>query len=279
MMKEALSTTPVQPVRPVAPYIGGKRNLSRRLVEMIDRVDHDLYAEPFVGMGGVFFRRRRRPTKEVINDISTDVVNLFRLLQRHYQQLLDVLKWQLASRAEFERLVGMDPATLTDLERAARFLYLQRTGFGGKVAGRGFGVTRTNAARFDLTKLVPMLEDVHERLCGVDIERLPFAELIRRYDTPGTLFFLDPPYFGNEDDYGKGVFCEADFERLRGLLEGIEGRFIMTINAAPEMRDMFGRFDIEEVELNYRVGGKVTPARELIVSRGIETVRGRFNDE
>jgi site-specific DNA-adenine methylase len=83
--------------------------------------------------------------KEVINDISADVVNLFRLLQRHFQQLLDVLKWQVCSRAEFERLMAVDPATLTDLERAVRFLYLQRTAFGGKVTGRNFGVTLTPA--------------------------------------------------------------------------------------------------------------------------------------
>lgn len=258
---------PVQPVRPVAPYIGGKRNLSRRLVELIDAQPHDLYAEPFVGMGGVFFRRRRRPRKEVINDISTDVVNLFRLLQRHYQQLLDVLKWQVCSRAEFERLVGTDPDRLTDLERAARFLYLQRAGFGGKVWRPSYGVSRTNPARWDLTKLVPMLEDVHERLCGVDIERLPYAKLISLYDTPGTLFYLDPPYFGCEDDYGPGVFSRADFEALRDLLEGIQGRFILSLNDTPEVRRIFGRFTIESVDVNYRISGGVTAAREVIVSR------------
>lgn len=256
----------VKPVRPVAPYIGGKRVLARRLIELIEATPHDLYAEPFVGMGGVFFRRSRRPKKEVINDISTDVVNLFRLLQRHYQQLLDVLKWQVCSRAEFERLLGLDASRLTDLERAVRFLYLQRTSFGGKVASRVFGVTRTNPSRFDLTKLVPMLEDVHERLCSVDIERLPYADLIRRYDTPGTLFYLDPPYWGCEDDYGADVFGRDDFELLAQQLEAISGRFILSINDKPEIREIFAAFRIEEVSLNYRVGGKVTPARELIVS-------------
>lgn len=269
-MKEGLieypALEPVQPVRPVAPYIGGKRALAKRLVAQIDGTPHDLYAEPFVGMGGVFFRRDRRPKKEVINDISTDVVNLFRLLQRHYQQLLDVLKWQVASRAEFERLVGLDPSRLTDLERAARFIYLQRLGFGGKVHRPNYGVARTNPARFDLTKLVPMLEEVHERLCGVDIERLPYEQLITRYDTPGTLFYLDPPYFGCETDYGPGVFSRADFELLRGLLEGIKGRFILSLNDTPEIRAIFAGFTIEEVTLNYRVGGQVTPAREVIIS-------------
>lgn len=265
-MKEGLKFEAVGPVRPIAPYVGGKRALAKRLVERIEAVPHKIYAEPFVGMGGVFFRRRSRPTKEVINDISTDVVNLFRLLQRHYQQLLDVLKWQVCSRAEFERLLATNPDTLTDLERAARFLYLQRAAFGGRVSERHYGVSYTAGARFDLTKLVPMLEEVHERLSGVDIERLPYAQLIERYDTPGTLFFLDPPYHGNEDDYGKGVFSAADFERLSGLLEAIEGRFIMTINDTPPIRALFARFTIEPVELNYRLSGKVTPARELIIS-------------
>lgn len=257
---------PVRAVRPVAPYIGGKRALSGRLVAMIDAVDHTTYAEPFVGMGGVFFRRTRRPKKEVINDISTDVVNLFRLLQRHYQQLLDVLKWQVCSRAEFERLVAIPPDRLTDLERAARFIFLQRAGFGGKVWKTSFGVTRTNPARFDLTKLVPLLEDVHERLCGVDIERLPFERLIATYDTPGTLLYLDPPYWGCETDYGPGIFSRADFEHLRSLLEGIKGRFILSINDHPEVRRIFAQFSMQEVSLNYRISGAVTPARELVIS-------------
>lgn len=265
-MKEGLKFEAVQPVRPIAPYVGGKRALAKRLVAQIEAIEHGIYAEPFVGMGGVFFRRRSRPRKEVINDISTDVVTLFRLLQRHFQQLLDVLKWQVCSRADFERLMVVDPATLTDLERAARFLYLQRTAFGGKVSGRNFGVTFDGPARFDLTKLVPMLEAVHERLCGVDIERLPYDALITRYDRADTLFYLDPPYHGNEDDYGQAVFSEADFERLSDLLKAIEGRFILSINDTPLIRDLFAGLAIEEVGVNYRLSGQVTAARELIIS-------------
>ncbi len=270
-MKEGLIETtplePVRPTRPVAPWLGGKRVLAGRLAERIAAVPHARYVEPFVGMGGVFFRRRHRPKLEVINDINRAVVNLFRLLQRHYQQLLDVLKWQVCSRADFDRLVTVDPATLTDLERAARFLFLQRTSFGGQMVRPTFGVAYNNPARFDLTKLVPMLEEVHERLCGVLIEQLPFAECIRRYDSrPGTLFYLDPPYWGCTDDYGKDIFSEADFEVLRGLLDGIQGRFILSINDTPEVRQIFAGFEIEEVVLNYRVSGKVTPAKELIIS-------------
>lgn len=256
----------VSPVKPVAPYIGGKRALSKRLIEQISTVDHDLYAEPFVGMGGIFFRRTQRPSVEVINDISKDVALLFRWLQRHYQQVLDALKWQICSRADFERLLATEVSTLTELEKVARFLYLQRTSFGGQVAKRHFGTSRTNPARFDLTKLVPMLEDVHQRLSGVLIENLDYRDFILRYDTAKSLYYIDPPYFGCEGDYGAGIFDRNDFSTLSGLLSGIKGRFILSLNDTPETRSIFSGFNIEAVDLSYRISGKVTPAKEIIIS-------------
>jgi len=265
----------VRPVNPVAPYMGGKRNLARRITAIIDATPHQLYAEPFVGMGGIFFRRGRRRKVEVINDISTDVATLFRILQRHYQQFLDTLKWQLSSRAEFERLMQVDPSTLTDLERAARFLYLQRLAFGGKVAGRTYGTDPNGPARFDLTKLVPMLEDVHERLAGVHIERLPYAELIRRYDRPGALFYLDPPYWQCEGDYGAGIFSPDDFAALAEQLAQINGRFLLSINDVPAVREVFAGFEMAEVETTYAIGTKQTGAGkrvgELIISNAPES--------
>lgn len=259
-------TYPVQSTSPVAPYIGGKRVLAKTLVERINATRHDGYAEPFVGMGGVFFRRDRKPKTEVINDISGDVANLFRILQRHYPQFIETLRFQLTSRREFERLSASNPSTLTDLERAGRFLYLQRTAFGGKVAGRNFGVSKERPARFDLTRLAPMLEDVHERLAGVVIESLPWAEFITRYDRQGMLFYLDPPYWGCEDDYGKGAFDRSEFALLADLLAGIKGRFILSLNDRPEVRDTFARFDIRPVELSYSItSAGATNAREVII--------------
>ncbi|MSP66578.1 MAG: DNA adenine methylase [Alphaproteobacteria bacterium] len=259
----------VTPVRPVAPYIGGKRNLSRRLVELIDSIPHESYAEVFVGMGGVFFRRHRVPKAEVINDYGRDVATLFRILQRHYVQFLDMMKYQLTTRAEFERLAATDPATLTDLERAARFLYLQRTAFGGKVAGRNFGVSTGLPARFDLTKLVPMLESVHERLAGVVIECLPYGDFIERYDRPGVLFYADPPYQGSEGHYGKGLFSAEDHARLAELLLSIKGRFILSINDSPTIRKLYRRgASIEALDTTYTIAGSdhAQRVRELVIT-------------
>ncbi len=252
--------TPVTPVNPVAPWLGGKRNLAKRITAIIDAIPHDTYAEPFVGMGGIFLRRSMRPRAEVINDYGRDIANLFRILQRHYPQFLEVLRFQLTTRVEFIRLVETNPDTLTDLERAARFLYLQRTAFGGKVSGRNFGVAKDRPGRFNLTTLEPMLEDLHSRLSGVVIECLDFGDFIRRYDSPKTFFYLDPPYWGCENDYGKSVFERADFQRIADLLAGIKGRFLMSINDVPEIREVFAGFRIEEVATTYTIG-KTNDAR------------------
>jgi DNA adenine methylase len=265
----------VRPSKPVAPYIGGKRNLSARIIQRLAAAPHTTYVEPFVGMGGVFLRRPFRAHAEVINDISTDVATLFRILQRHYVPFMDMLRWQITSRSEFERLSLTDPSTLTDLERAARFLYLQRLAFGGKVSGRNFGISPTVPARFDITKLGSMLEEVHERLAGVVIERLEFAALVRRYDRAGTLFYLDPPYWGSEGDYGP-VFTRSNFQELASLLGGLKGDFLMSLNDLPAVRRCFAVFDFEPVETTYTIGSRRSlPAGELLIAkRGSTLLRG-----
>lgn len=255
-----------RPVSPAAPYIGGKRNLHCRLISLIEATPHTTYVEPFVGMGGVFLRRPFRARAEVMNDISADVSNLSRILQRHYVPFMDMLRWQITSRAEFDRLQLADPNSLTDLERAARFLYLQRTAFGGKVSGRSFGVSRGTPGRFDVTKLEQVLSDIHERLAGVVIERLPYGEVIARYDSPETLFYLDPPYWGCERDYGDGVFSQSDFDCLADQLAAIAGRFILSVNDTPGARHAFRGFRFDEVETTYTIGsGAAQRVGELVV--------------
>lgn len=258
----------VEPVSPVAPYIGGKRNLARTIIDQINTIPHTTYCEAFVGMGGVFFRRDRRPKAEVINDFNGEVANLFRVLEHHYLPFVEMIRWKLATRADFDRLTEMKPATLTDLQRAARFLYLQRLAFGGKVKGQTFGVTVQRTDRFNVTKLIPMLEDVHERLAGVVIECLDYKAFITRYDRTGTLFYLDPPYYGNEEDYGQGMFGRDEFTDMATLLKGIQGTFILSLNDRPEVRKIFKGFHIYSVETTYTLAGATHAKRvgEVLIS-------------
>lgn len=261
-----MSFETIAPAQPVAAWQGGKRTLFRTIIERIEQIPHKTYCEPFVGMGGIFLRRSLRPTSEVINDHNGEIINLFRILQRHFPQFIDYLRFQVSSRKEFERLRSLDPSKLTDLERAGRFLYLQRLAFGGQLHGV-FGVSPTTSARFDLTKIVPLLEDVHERLSGVMLECLGWSEFIKRYDSSETLFYLDPPYWGCEDDYGKNIFSRWDFQKIADQMTSIKGAFLLSINDVPEIREIFSNFAIDEVRLKYSIAktnsGKISG--ELII--------------
>jgi DNA adenine methylase len=246
----------VQPVAPATGYVGGKRNLAKAIIPLVQAMPHAIYAEPFVGMGGIFFRRTLVPKSEVINDASRDVATFFRILQEHYPQFMDVLKFKLTTRADFERLNRVDPDTLTDLNRAARFLYLQACSYGGKVAGRTFGVDPGRSGRFNVTILAQRLAEISERMAEVVIECLDFEEFLGRYDREGTLFYLDPPYVGSEGYYGKDLFKPADLERLAAACRRLKGRFILSNMDCPEVREAFEGCEIRTADNTFTVGGK-----------------------
>lgn len=265
---------PVTAVEPIAPWIGGKSALADRLAGIIAGIPHRTYVEPFLGMGGVFLRRRHAPPCEIVNDINRDLVTLFKVAQRHPVALVESLsRWELSSRDLYDSaraLIGTRGADLfTDVERAALFLYLQRLAFGGKVAGRSFGVDARDGSRLRRRQLAAQIRALSRRLDGVIIECLPWGDVLRRYDRPETLFYLDPPYFGSEGDYGAGLFNEADFGVLARRLREIQGRFVLSINDTPEIRQVFAGFEMEVVELTYTISkGAGTAARELIVRDG-----------
>lgn len=219
-------------------------------------------------MGGIFLRRREIPAAEFINDASKDVYNLFRILQEHYQPFLEHIRYKITTQAGFERLLKVEPETLTDIQRAARFLYLQRVAFGGKVEGRTFGFSAGRPGRFNLATLEPDLEALHDRLSGVTVLNTGYSAFIKRCDRPDTLFYLDPPYWGTEDYYGKALFSRQDFGVLARVLGDISGRFLMSINDVPEIRHAFHDFQITEVKTTYAVNGRSggKKAGELIIS-------------
>lgn len=256
----------VKPVEPLASYIGGKKLLAKTIVPIIERIPHNIYCEPFVGMGGIFLRRTKRPKCEAINDINGELVNMFRMVERFPDYLADMLRFKIYSRAEFKRMLATPPLLLTELERAVRFIYIQKSAFGGKVRNQAFGVDLSRV-RFNSERVIPQIQALHERLAGVYIECLPYQEFIKRYDQVDTLFYLDPPYWGSESFYGKDFFSRTDFAELAKLLNVIKGKFIMSINDVPEIRAIFKGFYIKEVNTRYTTGtqsGK--QAAELLIS-------------
>ena len=257
----------VNPTKPIAAYIGGKSKLAKTIIPIINKIPHTAYAEPFVGMGGIFLRRATKPRVEIINDYNNEVANLFRIIQRHEQAFIHAIQHMVTSRQHFKQAWDINPHTLTDIDRAVRFFYVQKLGFGGRVGSTSFGISKNRPARFNPRVIRADILKLSDRLSGVVIESLDFQTLIEKYDQAGMLFYLDPPYYNCETDYGKDLFCRDDFIRLAQCLTGIKGVFILSLNDTPEIRDIFTGFKMMEVQTTYSLNkNNITPANELLIS-------------
>lgn len=134
------------------PWPGGKSRLAAQLFPLFDNT-HKTYVEPFAGAAAMLFLRPEPAKCEVLNDVNGDLVNLYRVVQHHLLEFLRQFEWQLVAREEFDRQLRSEPSTLTDIQRAVRFFYLQKACFGGKVSGRNFGVDSGGPPRLNLRRL------------------------------------------------------------------------------------------------------------------------------
>jgi DNA adenine methylase len=227
-------------------YIGGKNRLAKRVIEIFP--EHKTYVEAFAGGAQVFFRKKPS-TVEVLNDLDGELVNVYRVCQQHYEELLRYFRFVLVSRSWFELLKHTEPGTLTDIQRAARYLYMLRNCFASLVRNPVYHRNVVQPPSFNLESLPELIENAHNRLQRVQLECAPYEEVIGRFDRNTTLFYLDPPYWGKRLYHHN--LGEADFEKLAALLARIKGTFILSLNDVPEVRKLFQDFHIEGVELHY----------------------------
>lgn len=248
---EHISKNAVQSASPIN-WVGGKARLAPYIIKLLP--DHHTYLEPFCGAAHVLFNKPKSYI-EIINDINGELINFYRVLINDPEWLCEKIYWHLYSRELFEEYKTQDVEKLDERARALRFLYILKCCFGSKFGKTGekvhFGVFVANSQRSrSLLKHMPgRLLQAHERLRNVQVENMDYREFIRRYDRPCSLFFIDPPYDGAFDCYGKGLFGRDDFEILAGLLKNIRGKFLMTVNAAPAVLEAFKDFNcIENME-------------------------------
>lgn len=237
--------------------------MAKTLLPLIESRPHTCYVEAF--SGGASMLMMRKPAEvEVLNDVNNELANLHRVVKNHLEELLKQFKWALASRKLYEWAKETPPEVLTDIQRAARFLYIQKLSFGGKVSNTTFGISPSQPPRFNLLRLEDDLSQAHLRLARVWVETLDWSDCIKRWDREYTLFLLDPPYWQTE---GYGMpFPLDEYRKLAAAMRTIRGSAILTINDHPEMRQIFKGFKMQVVNINYTIGGanKGKNRRELI---------------
>lgn len=234
---------------PIIPWQGGKRRLVSQLTQNIP--DHQCYVELFAGGAALFFMRNESSKVEVVNDLNGELVNLYRVVQNHLEEFIRQFKWALVSRQMFEWQKNASTDLMTDIQRAARFYYLQQLAFGGKTSGQSFG-TATISRPINLLRIEEKLSEAHLRLSGVTIEHLEWEKCFTKYDRPHTFFYADPPYWQLE---GYGIdFGIENYEKMAELMSKCQGKLMLSINDHPDIRAIFNGFNIKEVDISYTVG-------------------------
>ncbi len=227
-------------------WIGGKSHLKNQIIPLIPS-DCDRYIEVCGGAGWVLFGKDKiKGQMEVFNDIDGDLINLYRQIKYNCEALQNEVDW-MQSRELFNayRYEIENSVELTDLQRAARYLYLIKCSFG---SNRNSFATATKR----ICNIVNELPAYKQRLKEVIIENRDFEDLIRTYDRPSAVFYIDPPYVSTEKYYNKKYcnFTVDDHKRLNSVLKGIKGRFILSYNKCDFICEAYKDFNIRYVSRN-----------------------------
>jgi len=229
--------------------------------------------EVFAGSAKLLFAKE--PSRcEVLNDMKGDLINFFRVAKHRPAELAELFDRELIHSERFKEL--RDETTGDELTRALRFAYTTWYSYGAKgehFAGANLKEMAKGRSRRPLGRIRELLDETAERLAGVVIEKRDFAEVLRRYDSAETFFYLDPPYV----DYGSnGRYDALTPERrdeLFGILGSLQGTFLMSFDDHADVRKLAYRhgLQIEEVQTSYGLGntpgsrGKVT---EVLITPG-----------
>lgn len=248
----------------VIAWIGGKRLLRKDIAKYIP-ANIQGYIEPFGGAAWVLLFKEKWAGLEVYNDLDNRLVNLFLQVKYHPDELARELDLTLASRRLFGLMLRQEG--LTEIQRAARFMWLITRSFGGK--GETFGTSQKQGAS-SLQNRLEKLRELHRRLDRVVIENLDYAALITRYDHPDNFFYCDPPYTTGYTYANSKAFSH---EKLREVLGAVKGKWILSYDDNPLVHKLYAGFDLKPVTrakgINRR-DGKMDYAEVIIANFPLE---------
>jgi len=197
---------------------------------------HRTYVEVFGGGASLLFAKQPSPV-EVYNDLNSDLVNLFRVIRdpatfQEFQRLVSLTPY---SREKYNYCKDTLDSSKDDIERSYKYFVMNRQSFAGK-GDKGWGYNVTASIRnmacsvSGYLSAIAILPQIANRLLQVQIEHDDFRKIIPRYDTPETLFYLDPPYMPDTRRAGgyKHEMTIEDHKDLLELLLTIKGKVMLS---------------------------------------------------
>jgi len=263
-----MQVAPTAPAHPLVRYYGGKAKIVRFILAHLPAA-HECYCEPYGGAASVLLYKPRRPL-EVYNDLNGAVVNLFRVLREHPDELIRAITLTPWARAEYE--LAQEPSD-DPVEEARRFYVSCWQGFVGGGRARRRQGWRYQVKAGTLWKPSSMnfrdtdhLWTIVDRLRGVQIECRPALDVIRQCDAPTTLFYLDPPYLHSTRSKWKHIYAvemsDEDHVELAELARSLQGMVIISGYPSDLYADLYEAYGWVRKEFKARTngGGAITSA-------------------
>lgn len=230
-------------------WYGGKYSHLDWILPLLPKAQH--YCEPFGGSAAILINREPSPV-ETYNDMDGELVNFFRVLRDQKEELVEAIGLTPFSREEFELAISRPIEGVSDLEKARRFFVRARqvrTGLAQKASTGRWGhclLTSRAGMAGAVSRWLGSVEDLPEiaqRLLRVQIEHGPAIEVIKRYDSPETLFYCDPPYTHDSRTDSNAYAYEMTDDQHRELAEvlhSVKGKVVISGYQSPLMRELYG---------------------------------------
>jgi DNA adenine methylase len=204
--------------------------------------EHHVYIEPFVGSGAVFWNKPKAE-KNILNDMDKELIQFYKNLKTVKPKLVEFDFWKT-------------PKTKLD-----KILHYKQ-----KVCG-GFNkrdVSNKIYRHFNVPNYIKSIQKYQDALQDVILDNKDYKQIIKKYDSKDSFFFIDPPYENTDKTFYKGN--SINYHELNNLLENLNGKFILTINDSPNIRDIFKQFNLKKYEVKFNIFSEHKIRNELIIT-------------
>lgn len=263
------------PAKPFLKWAGGKSSLLGHLTEFVPQ-NYDRYCEAFLGGAAFFFHLS--PRKAILSDANAELIHCYRVVQKNPRDLIEALVSYENKESEFYRVRAQNPKTLGAVNRAARFIYLNKTCFNGLYRVNKAGRFNTPYGKNPTARFVDgeNLLAVSTVLQNVELLHADFFDVTESHVKKNDFIYFDPPYlpvseFSDFKRYTSTQFGEADHIRLAHAFRKLDkmGCYVLLSNSYhPVVKELYKGFSQETVTaprfINCR-GGRRGHVRELLI--------------